>query len=471
MAERNDYQPEDIDCFFFQYQSQCEEQQCRFLHRDSCKLSADVCLVWHKQKKCTNSDCPQKHLNQETLRRHFLCDQENSNGNCKRENCHMYHEQVSYINGCYRSANEVPMLPEERRIECNTFMEKNYFRTQTSLKSAMQFIMISVKFIQHAVGNKKLSRERGNKYIKEILHTVLFLCHISDPSFEPRDIFEESMESWSNKFPDVFEQYKTHLPTRPPYTILLEIVVDLEQTNSAESILNCLSKLNEKMIVEQNSQEGRRCGNVFSYVSSVVSYCFHHNLATKQKTDNYFGVSVSCFGRHQRELMIDILCYRTWNEDISLAVCMASETTNAHHQQAIQFHPVVVSNAYQMMSNSRAQRRMPIVNGKRQRVTPIPPCRKCLFMFPAIEYNQQQQNNSTVFWPYGNCAEVESLSRLLNAHGYICKRTPAPPTERLTLEFLKHKRRGRIIHNLKLFNFNFGNNILFYTPDDLQNAV
>ncbi|XP_048466787.1 uncharacterized protein LOC109939084 isoform X1 [Rhincodon typus] len=407
----------------------------------------------------------------ETLRKYFLCDQENPNHCCKRENCRMYHEKVSYINGCYRSANEVPVLAEERRIERNKFMEKNYSQTQMSLKSAMQFIKISVEFIQCAVGSKKLSRERGKQYVKEILHTILFLCYINNPSFEPRDVLEESVESWSNKLPDVFEQYKTHLPTRPPYTILLEIVVDLEKSNITELILDTLSSLNTQMTVDQNPQEGRRCGNVFCYISTVISCCFFYNLATKQKTDNYFGASVSCFGRHQRELMIDILCYRTWNEDISLAVCMASERMNTGLQQAIQFRPIVYCNAYQIKSNSNMQTRTYSGNGKHQQHTPIPPCRKCLDMFPDIGNNLQQQNNDRAFWPYGNCAEVESLSRLLNAHGYICNRMPAPVGVRFTLQFLKRKRRGRIIHNLKLFNFHVDNNILFYTPDDLQNAV
>ncbi|XP_048411245.1 uncharacterized protein LOC125463697 isoform X2 [Stegostoma tigrinum] len=415
MAERNDYQPEDIDCFFYQYQIQCEERQCRFLHRDSCKLSADVCLVWHEHKKCTNRDCPQKHLNHETLRRYFLCDQEYPNHCCKRESCHMYHEKVSYINGCYRSANEIPVLAGERRIERNTFMDKNYSQTQMSLKSAMQFIKISVEFIQRAVGSKKLSRERGKRYVKE--------------------------------------------------------VVDLEKSNITELILDTLSSLNTQMTVEENPQEGRGCGNVFCYVSTVVSCCFFYNLATKQKTDNYFGASVSCSGRHQRELMIDILCYHTWNEDISLAVCLTAERMNTGLQQAIQFRPIVCSRAYQMKNNSNMQTRIYSVNGKHQQHTPIPPCRKCLDMFPDIGNNLQQQNNDRAFWPYGNCAEVESLSRLLNAHGYVCNRMPAPVGVRFTLQFLKRKKRGRIIHNLKLFNFHVGNNILFYTPDDLQNAV
>ncbi|XP_078427229.1 uncharacterized protein LOC144699819 isoform X2 [Cetorhinus maximus] len=443
------------------------EEQCRFLHRESCKSSQDVCQVWHEQNGCKNYSCPQKHLNRETLKRYFLCDQENPNDCCKRPNCHRYHEKVSNVDGFYRSANEVPVLAEERRIECNNFMERNFTQTQISLKSASQFIKIAVKFIQRAVQDRRLSGDRGKQYIKEILHTILFLCHINNPSFEPKDILEESLELWSCKLPDVFEQYKTHLPTRPPYTILLEIVVDYEESDNIERILNLLSKLNKNMIVEQNSQEDSRCGNGLCFVSTVISCCFFQDLDSNTKTDNYFGASVSCFGKHQKQLMIDILCYHTWNEDISLAVCTALED----HPQAIALRPQVHSIAYPMRDNLNRPRGVRIANGKHQLHTPIPPCRKCLDLFPDIGNDLQQRNNAHPFWPYGNCAEVESLNRLLNAHRDISRREAAPPEDKFTWESLKNKRKGRLVHNLKLFKFHLGNKLLFYRPSELQNIA
>ncbi|XP_041072816.1 uncharacterized protein LOC121293703 isoform X3 [Carcharodon carcharias] len=470
------------------------EEQCRFLHRESCKSSQDVCQVWHEQNGCKNYSCPQKHLNRETLKRYFLCDQENLNDCCKRANCHWYHEKVSNVDGFYRSANEVPVLAEERRrttqllqsmctilfmhadahnegwtmrIERNNFMEKNFTGTQISLKSASQFIKIAVKFIQCAVRDRKLSGDRGKQYIKEILHTILFFCQINDPDFEPKDILEESLELWSCKLPDVFEQYKTHLPTRPPYTILLEIVVDYEESDNTERILDLLSKLNKNMTVEQNSQEGSRCGNGLCFVSRVISCCFFQDLDSNTKTDNYFGASVSCFGKHQKELMIDILCYHTWNEDISLAVCMALEG----HPRALVLRPQVHSIAYPMRDNLNRPREVHIANGKHQLHTPIPPCRKCLDLFPDIGNDLQQRNNVHQFWSYGNCAEVESLNRLLNAHGDISRREAAPPGDKFTLESLKNKRKGRIVHNLKLFKFHLGNKLLFYRPSELQNKA
>ncbi|GCB62748.1 hypothetical protein scyTo_0009574, partial [Scyliorhinus torazame] len=241
MAEGHEYQPGHIDCFFFQYQTNCEEgQDCQFLHRESCKSSGDVCPVWHEQNGCTDHACPKKHLNREILKQYFLCDEENSNNYCTRKNCRMYHDEVSYFNGFVHSASEVPVLAEERRIESNNFQLNNYPQTQRSLKSASQFIITAVRFIQLAVQNGKLSADRGKQYIKEILHTILFLCHINNPSFEPQEILEESMDSWTRKFPVVFEQYKTHLPTRPPYTILLEIVVDYNGSDNTEKILDFL---------------------------------------------------------------------------------------------------------------------------------------------------------------------------------------------------------------------------------------
>ncbi|XP_067914400.1 uncharacterized protein [Heterodontus francisci] len=467
MAEGNEYQPEDTDCFFFQYMTHCEEEQCRFLHRESCKLSKDVCPVWHQQRRCTNNACPQKHLNQETLKQYFLCDQENLNNQCTQQNCRMYHEKVSIFDGFYHSANEVPVLAEERRNECNNFMERNFLQTQICMKSASQFLKIAVKFIQRAVQDKKLSGDRGKQYIKEILHTILFLCHINLPSFEPQDLLQESWECWYHKLPDVFKQYETHLPTRPPYTILLEIVVDCKESDNTEEILALLSILNKKMTVEQNSQKGRRCGNNLCFVSTVISCCFFQDLVRGTKTNNYLGASVSCFGKHQKEIMIDILCCQTWNKDISLAVCMALEC----HEQAIKFHPLVHCTAYSMKDSSNTERGVCTANGKHQQHTPIPPCRKCLTLFPDIGNDLQQRNNDHRFWQYGNCAEVESLSRLLNAHGDISMRLSAPAGERFRWESLILKRKRRLIHNLKLFKFHLGNDLLFYRPFEQQNTA
>ncbi|XP_078081761.1 uncharacterized protein LOC144501697 [Mustelus asterias] len=465
MSEGNDYQPGHIDCFFFQYQTHCEEgQNCPFLHRECCKSSRDVCLAWHEQNGCTNHDCPQKHLNREILKKYFLCDQENTNNYCGQRDCHMYHEKASNFNGFYRFANEVPVLAEERSIEQNNFMKKNSTRTQISLKSASQFIKIAVIFIRQAVRDRKLSGDRGKHYIKEVLHTVLFLCHINDPSFEPQDILEDSMGSWIRKLPDVFEQYKTHLPTRPPYTILLEIVVGCKESDDIERMLDFLSMLNRRMSVEQNTQDASRCGNSLCLVSTAISCSFFQDMVRGTKTKNYFGASVSCFGKHQKEIMIDILCYHTWNEVISLAICMALEGV----PQAILFHPEVHSIAYQMRDNPNRQRGT--VNGKRQQHTPIPPCRKCLDLFPDIGVDVQQINNAQ-HWPYGNCAEVESLNRLLNDHGNISRGLTAPPEGQFTLESLKRKRKGRLVHNLKLFKFQLGNSLLFYKPSEPRNTA
>ncbi|XP_067860161.1 uncharacterized protein [Heptranchias perlo] len=377
----------------------------------------------------------------------------------------MYHEKVSYLNGNYRSANEVPMLAEKRSDERDNVMNKNFIQTQITLKSASQFFKIAVKFIRTAVQDNKLSGDKGKQYIKEILHTILFLCHINQPSFEPQDILAETMEYWSSKLPDVFEQYKTHLPTRPPYTILLEIMVHCERSENTVRILDSLSTLNKKMTLEQNTEESRRCGNGLCFVSTVISCCFFQDHETK--TDNYFGASVSCFGKHQKEIMIDILCCQTWNADISLAVCMALEC----HGQAIRFRPKVHSFAYPIKDNSNTQRGVRTINGKHQQYSPIPPCGRCLVLFPDIKDDLQQKNNNPQFWQYGNCAEVESLSRLLNAHRDISERLPAPPGNQFTWKSLILKRKQRLVHNLKLFKFNLGRDLKFYRPSEPQNTA
>lgn len=59
-----------------------------------------------------------------------------------------------------------------------------------------------------------------------MLHSIFFLGYIYDSSLTPDMFFTKptSCAFVKEKFPEPFEKYKTHLPTRTPFSILLNMV-------------------------------------------------------------------------------------------------------------------------------------------------------------------------------------------------------------------------------------------------------
>ncbi|XP_067914397.1 uncharacterized protein [Heterodontus francisci] len=222
---------------------------------------------------------------------------------------------------------------------------------------------------------------------------------------------------------------------------------------------------------------GNKCGNVF--VSTVISYSYFYDVAARrQTTDNYFGASVSCKGKKQREIMIDILCCQTWHKDISWAVCIG----NTYNRKAFSFPPEVHSMAFNIYTPAQGSgpvnqhnsapggleggpidRSLEICTTRRQYgiLVPRAPCERCLKMFPDIIYYPNPQAHNDAKWEYGNCAECESLSQLLYANKQIFT---GLIRENFPLGFgeLINQKQKRLVKNLRSLEFTLANRISFY---------
>ncbi|XP_020392952.2 uncharacterized protein LOC109939077 [Rhincodon typus] len=211
-------------------------------------------------------------------------------------------------------------------------------QVQVFIRSGHQFLDKVRTFLASAVREGSLQQERARAHFKEILHIILFYGQINRPKIQPQEILQESQNEFSARYPDVFERCRTHLPTRPPFTVLLDAVVEVVRETREENVLKCLLRqINEMDVTNANNTP---CGNIF--VSTVINFCYFYDTAAKKRTPNYFGASVSCKGRIQREIMIDTLCCRTWHNAISWAVCVGNE----YNEHAFEFPPNVVSMAF-----------------------------------------------------------------------------------------------------------------------------
>ncbi|XP_072414762.1 uncharacterized protein [Chiloscyllium punctatum] len=496
------YRPENIDCFYFQY-THCAKVQCNFQHRQSCKDSSEICLNWFRHRKCRNRVCPRKHLNHEVMVAYFLCPAEKNTNHCLQLTCPMYHEKArQFIEHGIIPPNPVPTLSQVRRKKMVHFVYLENPQVQNMVKSGNQLLNKVRSFIANSVREGKLTQDRGRSYYKEILHTILFYGNISDPVIEPNSFFEkEEFDLLSNKYPDVFRNYNTHLPRRPPFTVLLDAVIEILGTRNHNEVFKCLLHLTEEMVLELSDARSNKCGNIF--VSTVISCCYfvNHHI-TNEKTDNYFGASVSCRGRQQKEIMIDILCCETWHQVVSLAVCIG----NWYKNQCLLFPETMYSIAYNVTFSEESLPETGTTSNNQHGHTGVgsedvqntdalennsilkrhahlklrAPCERCLKMFPNIVYHPRPEYHNHPYWEYGNCAECESLSQLLYANpqivmrlGYFVQRTILySPVEQVHLPndliFRKHR---RLVENLRSLGFDVGEHLSFYDPSGTDSTA
>ncbi|XP_072415179.1 uncharacterized protein [Chiloscyllium punctatum] len=324
------------------------------------------------------------------------------------------------------------------------FMENDSQCFQIFIKSANQFVHKAMDILVSAANRGDLEQRRAIAYMKEILHIILFYGQINCPKVDPEDILQGNTDLLLRYFPDAFEKCCTHLPTRPPFTVLLDAIVDIVGRREEQNVFQCLLlQINEMEV--PNAGNGL-CKNIF--VSAVVNFCYFNDEATGLRNENYFGASVTCAGSIQRKIMIDILCYQTWQRDISWAVCIG----NRYNRNAFTFPCQVYSMAFNIYTRGE---------GTRGLIARRAPCQKCFTMFPDIEFQLRPSEDERIFWEYGNCAEYESLSQLLYSYPEIALtlhryRFGIEHTEFLTARY------ERLEYNLQQLQFEYGPQISFY---------
>ncbi|XP_041073211.1 uncharacterized protein LOC121293863 [Carcharodon carcharias] len=359
-----------------------------------------------------------------------------------------------------------------RRKRMGDFVRRNSTQVQIFVKSGNKFLSTVRSFISWSVQKGKLTQDKGRTYFKEILHVILFYGQINNPIITPEEILtEKEIEQLSGKYRDVFRKYATHLPTRPPYTVLLDAIVEITETRNAEKVLTCLLNLTNEMDV--TNDEGRKCENIF--VSTVISCCY---LDDSSANTNYFGASVSCRGLKQRQIMIDILCCHTWHKDIGWAVCvgktynknafgfpagLCSMAFNIYSSAKATIQEEIIKSAWNRLQRSLMTRSYEISKALEQYGTLVPrePCMKCFTMFPDIYFDPHSQHHGQGQWEYGNCAECESLSQLLYSNQQVVEQLDRK-TFQLTSEMLLKVKCDRLECNLRELGFRLLNEILYY---------
>ncbi|XP_048847145.1 uncharacterized protein LOC125717853 isoform X2 [Brienomyrus brachyistius] len=517
---------ENVDCFNYQYNT-CAKKKCPFQHRECARSNNVICTTWRLQKHCRNKQCTEKHLDKEAMKCFFNCANERP-GSCNNVMCQNYHEKPrsTTVNGVgiYIMPNEVP-VKKKSKLRKKTHAKLKKTEDNYLIKSSNAFIEASLQFIQFNIKRGKLTKEKGNCYMKEILHSIFFIGYISFPRVYPEMVLREDLHALlSRRFPNVFHAYRTALPTRTPYSLLLDVVVETtEPSESTEhafeyAVLDKILDLNKKMYVPRLQDDGKVCRNAFLLVSTVVSYCYFLDLVTHQETKKYFGTSLGCRGQKQREIFLDLSCLHTWNRNVAYAVCLAANNgpsvllpkfvhSAAFHMLGCkdnrgpedllpEFEQLTLDQPSQDSSEHSSSREGTDVDAPQSleremsspqlanpssntelivfQYTPKPPCLRCMELFPGMQFSPEPISQPPPYWEHGNCAECESLSKLLNAEIGLNMRVQLPLQFDLWLpanlpfhpvqphEMLLLPRKQRLINNLRDVRFELQDCLQFY---------
>ncbi|XP_015211396.2 uncharacterized protein [Lepisosteus oculatus] len=278
----------------------------------------------------------------------------------------------------------------------NCKLQKNKEEVKQRLvQSGTDFILVFWKVLsaleENIQSNADVSVATLMAYMAEVLHCIFFLGHIHEMPINPKTFFQNDrlFQIFKRQFPEPFEHYSTHLPKRTPFSILLDMVSKVKGHTDHRTILSQVEEVKKKLT--EKSKDNQFVNN-YSLTASVICMSY---FCTPEKGFNY-GASLSCSGKVETKIMIALSCIKTWNDAVAHAVCHAKKGG------FIKFPDGVTCQAY-------------IYDLKSGYNIEKAPCKKCHGMFrnvnflpPPSEWPKGQD------WQYGNCAETESLSHLLN---------------------------------------------------------
>lgn len=146
--------------------------------------------------------------------------------------------------------------------------------------------------------------------MKEMLHSIFFLGYIHEDRLQPIDFFPPNIpavhESMRHMFPGAFQQYMSHLPTRTPFSILLELMEILYKTEERmKKELACLLK--GMKFPNPLYKAGSKYQQYYTLESTVISVCYS-NLNSQRK---YYGASLCCRKGNAKTIFINLSCLNT----------------------------------------------------------------------------------------------------------------------------------------------------------------
>ncbi|XP_038580020.1 uncharacterized protein LOC119906758 isoform X1 [Micropterus salmoides] len=215
--------------------------------------------------------------------------------------------------------------------------------------------------------------------VDEFLHSIFFLGKINNPEFSPECILDDDdilLKELKDKYPQPFVLCSSQVPKRSPMSYVLNMIVNLMGQENEDTIIKRLRELTIKL----------KPGETKHLVSSTV-------CVSQKNSDRYYGVSMSTSGPIPGRIMIAASCLSTWDSNVAGAVMTyypenKEKTKKTYFDGTIKLPEEVRCQAFSLSDRKE-----------------MPPCRSCGNLFGLTTSENRE-------WPYGHCAEAESLSNL-----------------------------------------------------------
>ncbi|XP_040386648.1 uncharacterized protein LOC121057055 isoform X2 [Cygnus olor] len=242
------------------------------------------------------------------------------------------------------------------------------------------------------LNQKQPADDIKKQYIEKVLHAVFFFGRVHKRMVEPTDFLGPKVcRTLQAKFPRPFQQYGTHLPGLTPYSILLQFGSEVAGCSTQEQMESFLRDFN-KTLQEELEREANMKPSAFIFRAAIVAFSIYRDPEDGAAPPLFYGASLSCSGLLERKIMIDVLCIKTWHKAVAFAV------HHGEHNLAIVFPDGVQCRAFYYSNGAFVEKQ---------------PCMKCREMFHVDFQPPADSTGENSQWLYGNCAENESLSKLL----------------------------------------------------------
>ncbi|XP_072226989.1 uncharacterized protein [Leuresthes tenuis] len=226
----------------------------------------------------------------------------------------------------------------------------------------------------------------SRRLVDEMLHSIFFLGKINKVPFSPSEIIPDGNmhDNLQRTYPGAFESYLTHLPKRSPFSCVLDMIVLQKKPENENQIKQSLKDL------VNNLEPGFLVSStlcVSTFIKSQKSKCGQ----TSKTSVWHYGVSMSTSGPNPGKIVIGCSCLSAWEHNVAGAVMTyyPEKKKKPYFDGTIKLPAEVKCQAYNISSGREMN-----------------PCRSCGNLFGLQTLEEKE-------WPYGNCAEVESLSNLL----------------------------------------------------------
>lgn len=196
----------------------------------------------------------------------------------------------------------------------------------------------------------------------------------------------------------------------------------------------------------QHVQEMQLKAGEFAFCAVVVARSVYKDPRSKAGLQPFYGASLSCKGWAQRRIMIDVSCLETWHPAVAYAVYHGGTG------KAIIFPDGVWSKAMRFDHQFLQYQEKP-------------PCRKCRQMFQKVNFRPCPRGHRQEKWQYGNCAETEAFSKLLQGNRAASEGIRSSANENIEAfaNVTEPAFRARVIEELRRRNFEVAN-LQFFEP-------